>query len=148
MIKSFLLGTILLAVPNGIQDAGWSVFERVQFKTKYIERYGEHFLVPQFDAAIREREGKLFVVKGYYMPMDIGRQSIVISKYPYAACFFCGGAGPESVAEINFKIKPPRFKTDQIITIEGRLKLNDSDVTHLNFILEEAELVTASNSKN
>ncbi len=57
-------------------------------------------------------------------------------------CFFCGGASPASVAEIYFKVKPPRFKADQIIAVRGILKLNDSDIDHMNFILNDAELIT------
>jgi hypothetical protein len=56
-------------------------------------------------------------------------------------CFFCGGAGPEAVAEVHFAGKVPRFKADQIIMAKGILKLNGRDITHLNFILKEAVLV-------
>jgi len=55
-------------------------------------------------------------------------------------CFFCGGAGPESVAEVIFKDKTPRLKPDQLVTITGTLDLNDTDVMHMNFILREAQI--------
>jgi hypothetical protein len=146
--KTLSLALVLWLLPADPVESTWALFERVPFKTKYFPELSEHFLVPQFDAAIRAREGKVLQIKGHYMPMDVGRQTVIISKYPYAACFFCGGAGPESVAEVHFKSKPPKFKADQVISVQGRLKLNDSDVEHLNFILEDAELVTDVQSKN
>jgi hypothetical protein len=143
-MSKIFLWLVLLGLLAEPKESAWTIFERVPFKTKFFKEYSDYFLVPQFDASMRAREGKSLVVKGHYMPMDVGPNIVIVSKYPYAACFFCGGAGPESVAEVVFKNKPPKFKADQIITVQGRLRLNDSDVTHLNFILEDAEVVTES----
>ena len=83
-------------------------------------------------------------LKGYYIPTEVNSEKwIVMSKVPMSQCFFCGGAGPESIAMINFKGKFPKFKTDQIITVKGKLRLNDTNLDELNFILDDAELVTA-----
>ena len=57
-------------------------------------------------------------------------------------CFFCGGGGPESVAEVNFATDPGRVKVDDLITVKGKLKLNTEDLDHINFILTDAVLVT------
>lgn len=77
------------------------------------------------------------------MPMDMSdKRTIILSKFPYSACFFCGAAGPESVAEVQFKTILHRFKTDQVITVRGTLVLNNSDFTHMTFILKDAELIT------
>lgn len=65
---------------------------------------------------------------------------MILSKYPMAQCFFCGIAGPESVVEVTLKEKPPRLKPDQVITITGILKLNDSDVEHMNFLLVDVKV--------
>lgn len=80
-------------------------------------------------------------MEGYYMPLDLeNNYTIVLSRNPYAQCFFCGGAGPESVIEVNFSAKPPKFKMDQIVRVTGVLKLNDKDIEHMNFILTDATL--------
>jgi hypothetical protein len=40
------------------------------------------------------------------------------------------------------KKKPTkRIKVDEIITIKGKLKLNDTDIDELNFILLDAEII-------
>lgn len=120
----------------------WDVFARVNFVEKLITELNEYYLVPQFDARIKEYEGKDFIIAGHYVPFDlVNEDAIVLSKYPYAQCFFCGGAGPESVVEVVFISGIPTIKFDQFITIKGKLRLNAVDVNHLNFILEDAKLI-------
>ena len=120
---------------------GWSLFARVKFDSKFIKEVNGYFLVPQFDSKIKSLIGKEVIVKGYYMPFELPKNQLIISRYPYSSCFFCGGAGPESIAEAVLKTKAPKLKVDQIITVKGKLKLNNSDVDHMNFILEEAEII-------
>jgi len=124
------------------QSDNWELFAKVKFTSKFYKEFNDYFLAPKFDEKIKSFEGKELVLKGHYLPFDLpNKQHIIISKFPYAQCFFCGGAGPESIAEIHFKEKPRKFKADEIIVVKGRLRLNDSDVNHVNFILEDAELV-------
>lgn len=123
---------------------GWDVFARVKFSEKFFKELNEYYLVPFLDSRIRAYEGKQFTLKGHYLPMDVeGSNVIILSKHPYSMCFFCGGAGPESVAEVYFSSKRPRLKADQVITVKGRLVLNDTDTEHMNFILKEAVVVPA-----
>jgi hypothetical protein len=120
---------------------GWKFFAEVRFAPKYFPEFKEKFLVPSFEPAILSKVGAEITVRGHYLPFHMQGNSIIISKFPYAACFFCGGAGPESVAEVIFSRKPPKFKADQVITVKGKLRLNDKDVNHMNFILDDAELL-------
>jgi hypothetical protein len=63
-------------------------------------------------------------------------------------CFFCNGAGPESVMEVvtkNGDTKLKYMKTDKYIELTGILKLNKKDPNHLMYILNEAELVKIIN---
>ena len=66
---------------------------------------------------------------------------IILSKDPMSQCFFCGGGGPESVAEVDFAKDPGAFQVDDLITVRGKLKLNSDDLDHINFILTEAVLI-------
>jgi hypothetical protein len=135
--------TFLLVSGLAVQPSSdlWNIFAKVKFTQKFFKEPGEYYLVPFLDSRIRFYEGKDVTLEGHYLPFDLNnKNSIIISKYPYSACFFCGGAGPESVAEIVFASKPPRMKADQVITVTGILKLNDKDINHMNFILEQARL--------
>lgn len=124
------------------QTDGWGVFAKTKFDAKFNQQAGEYFLYPTFSPDLKAMVGKEFSLEGYYLPIDVdGDAYIILSKFPYSQCFFCGGAGPESIAEVFFKTKPGKFEPDQYIRVKGKLKLNDSDLEHGNFILEEAVLI-------
>jgi len=132
----------LLNAPAKPPDS-WEIFARVKFSSKLFKELNEYFLVPVFDSKIKAYEGHEITLRGHYMPMELDDNKVIIlSKFPYSQCFFCGGAGPESVAEIYFSSKRPRLKTDQVITVTGTLKLNALDINHMNFILENARIET------
>jgi len=140
---NLVTATILIWLGSNVAtDDAWALFARVSFKPQFFKEYDQSFLVPDFRSEILSRKGQEITLQGHYMPIEMERNTIVISKFPYAACFFCGGAGPESVAEVVFATKPPKFKVDQVIKVKGKLALNDNDVNHLNFIIQEAVLIT------
>lgn len=144
MRGSFLVYIFLYAGTTLAQSSdGWLLFAKIKFNAVFFKEYKENFLVPVFDRTIKSYEGMEITLRGHYLPMDLENDRVILlSKYPYAQCFFCGGAGPESVAEIVFPSKHPKLKADQIITVVGKLKLNDTDVNHLNFILKDASVIT------
>lgn len=143
MKTAFLSGVLLLLGTTVYAQAdGWVAFAKTKFDAKYNEKAGEYFLFPTFPADLKAQVGKEIELEGYYLPVDVeGDAYIILSKFPYAQCFFCGGAGPESIAEVTFKTKPRKFEADEFIRIKGKLKLNDSDLEHGNFIVEDAVLV-------
>jgi hypothetical protein len=139
LLAGIFLTPWIVFFPPG--DEGWDIFARVKFTEQTIQN--EYYLVPFLDTRIKSFEGKVISLKGYYLPMDLADdRTIILSKNPYSMCFFCGGAGPESVAEIIFSSKRPKLKPDQVITITGKLKLNARDIEHMNFILEDAIIKT------
>ena len=132
---------VLLSSAAKAQPEGWALFAKTKFDAKYNEKAGEYFLMPTFSEDLKALSGKDISLEGYYLPIDVeGGAYVIISKFPYSQCFFCGGAGPESIAEVYLK-KPVKFEADQYIKIKGRLKLNEGDVDHGNFMVENAELI-------
>lgn len=121
----------------------WQVFEKVKFRDTYVKEFRDILPVPQFDEAIRAWEGKEITLTGYVIPATEapGFDWIILSRYSFANCFFCGKAGVESIAEIQLKGKRPFFKNDHQYTFRGRLQLNKDDWEHLHFILKDAVLV-------
>lgn len=142
-MKRILL--VLFIVISGCafaQTDGWVGFAKTKFDAKYNDKAGEYFLYPTFSPDLKAQVGKEIDLEGYYLPIEVeGNAYIILSKFPYSQCFFCGGAGPESIAEVYFKSKGQTFEPDQFIRVKGKLKLNDSDLEHGNFIVEEAVLV-------
>ena len=120
---------------------GWESLEGVKFESKYNETIDDYQLLPEFSDDILAKEGTVIQLTGYYVPFYLEGGAIILSRYPFAQCFFCGNAGPESVAEVYLKQANPKFLPDQLVTVSGILTLNANDADHLNYILKEAELV-------
>ena len=124
------------------QVAGWEIFADTRFKWQYAEEFGMEVETPIFNKKIEELEGKEITLTGHYLPLELDGERIIISKLPYASCFFCGGGvGQESVAEVVFNTVQRPFRMDELITVKGRLKLNEDDYDHLVFILEDAKVI-------
>jgi hypothetical protein len=121
----------------------WNEFAKTKFESKYYEKLGEYLFYPNFPADLKAMEGKEITVQGYYVPFaPEDGDYIIVSKYPMSQCFFCGGGGPESIAEVNFAKGNTKFQVDDLITVKGKLKLNADDLDHVNFILTDAVLVS------
>lgn len=121
----------------------WNEFAKTKFDPKYNEKLGEYLFYPTFTPELKNTVGKEVTLQGFYVPFAAEGQSyIVISKYPMSQCFFCGGAGPESIAEVTFVKSNQKFEVDDLITVKGKLKLNTEDMEHVNFILTDAVLVS------
>ncbi len=130
-----------IALSMIVQNTGWEAFEDTTFHWVWSDEYGSHIELPEFSESVKKLEGSTITLTGHYIPMDLEGNSIIISKQPNASCFFCGGAGPESVAEVQFKSAQRNFKTDEILTIQGKLRLNSHDYAHMVFILTDARII-------
>ena len=148
-MRKFLLSLSVVAVAIsllGLQQKEldlWALFGKTRFVEKLNREFNMYFLYPNFSDELKALEGKEVRISGFYIPLDVATSDYaVLSKFPMAECFFCGGAGPETIVVGKLKTKPSRrIKTDEIITIRGKLKLNSEDVEEMNFILEEAVIV-------
>lgn len=135
--------TLLTAIQAFAQDLTWKTLADVSWERKYNKEYDEHINYPKFGAKVLPYEGKEVVIKGYLLPVEVEGDYIVISAFPYQSCFFCGGAGVESVMEVYLK-KKKTVKAMQI-KIKGKLKLNVNDVNHLVYLLKDAEIIEEIN---
>ncbi|WP_025740645.1 hypothetical protein [Aquimarina pacifica] len=120
------------------QQLTWNDFADVRFHDIYSEKYDDYFLKPTFGTIINSFEGSSVSIKGYFLDFSSKEGSFyMVSRNPMSSCFFCGGAGPETIVEVIFKNKP-NYKTDQVVEITGILELNAEDVDHCNYIVKEA----------
>ena len=125
-----------------IQPSGWEIFEDTRFQWQFDEDLGLEVEIPIFNKEIKALEGKEITLTGHYLPLDLEGNRVIISRLPYASCFFCGGGvGQESVAEVEFLNVQRPFRMDELITAKGRLKLNVDDYEHLVFILTDAKVI-------
>ena len=137
-----LLFTLALVLTDAVSqtEITWETLSDVRFTDKYYEEEGDYYLFPNFGSSVKELEGKEVFLRGYILAIDPEVGYYLLSSNPYASCFFCGNAGPETVVELSFKSKQRKLKMDQLVTIIGRLKLNDDNVYQCNYIFEDHKL--------
>lgn len=118
----------------------WKELENVTFKKHFDKELGIYVDKPIFGKKIKKWNNKVVTVKGYIIPLEgyEGQTYFIFSKFPYSMCFFCGGAGPETVMEVDM-VKGKKIKyTSKQITIKGKLKLNDDNIDKLMYLLVDA----------
>lgn len=136
MLKVIIVFTWWLSQPF----LGWDTLQQLELKKTYDEFLGEEMELPVFSDELKAFDGSIVTVQGYVIPLEqTGAQDyFVLSRFPYNNCFFCGNAGPETVAEV-YAEEEFTF-VDTKVQVTGRLELNDDDPLHLFFILSEAEV--------
>jgi hypothetical protein len=123
------------------QESLWKTLSKITYRKEYDEFLGFKIDKPVFSDEIKNLNGKEVTVKGYIIPVEgyKGHKEFIFSAFPYASCFFCGGAGPESVMEV--KASDAIVYSAESITLRGKLTLNSDDVNKLMYALTEARLV-------
>lgn len=129
----------LLSAQSG--DNVWKTLAKISYKKEYDELMGFKIDKPVFSDQVRALEGKEITLKGYVIPVEgyVSHKEFIFSAYPYSMCFFCGGAGPETVMEV-LALEPIKYSADAI-TIKGKLMLNDKDINRLMYKLVNVKLV-------
>lgn len=129
--------TMLLAATN-YKKVRWWMLQDVEYEKEYDKEIDGYVDKPIFGDRVKALDGKDIEIAGYVIPVDISAGEYVLSAYPFSNCYFCGGAGPESVMELNISDKSSKFKTDDYVTFRGKFRLNSTDMLHLNYIMDEA----------
>ena len=139
---------LLAGVAAQAQDTNlWKTLSKITYEKKFDELLGFKVDVPVFSEGIQELEGEMVEVSGYIVPVE-GYKShteFIFSAYPYNMCFFCGGAGPETVMEVT-SIEPIKYSTERV-KLRGKLTLNSDDINRLMYIMTDATLITGAEGK-
>lgn len=119
----------------------WQQLSKITYKKEYNEIMGFKVDVPVFAEDVKKLSGKEITIKGYIIPIEgyKSHKEFVFSAFPYSMCFFCGGAGPETVMEV-FASEAVKY-TDDPVTLKGKLELNNDDINRLIYSLTDATLV-------
>lgn len=128
-------------ISDTITPITWQTLATTSFSLKKMNlKDGLEILFPKFSPSVKALNGKKISLKGFVIPLESveGQTVIILSKYPNSSCFFCGASGPETVVQIELK-KKLNLRLDQIKNFTGVFRLNDTDISKLNFIIEDAE---------
>ncbi|WP_192349005.1 DUF3299 domain-containing protein [Algoriphagus sp. Y33] len=137
----FLLVCCLISTSIFAQTKiNWDILSDVTFSDKYSEEVEAYYYFPTFGPSVLALNNKEVIIKGYVLEIDRGNDVYILSANPFAACFFCGAAGPESIVELKLGKNHPRLTVDQVVTFRGILKLNAVDIYQCNYILESAAI--------
>lgn len=136
------LSLIVISLASTAQTSiRWADLEQVGFEEFYDRDRSEWSMQATFSESVRNLNGVDIEITGYTIPLDVSGEVYVLSAFAFSSCFFCGGAGPESVMGLNFKESPDRLNTDDVITVRGTLRLNRNPGLEFHYMLDNVELI-------
>lgn len=115
----------------------WGIIGMVSFK-----KVDEATIYPVYNDEVKRFDNRTFRLTGYMIPMKGGakQSNFLISTLPINQCYFCGKNGNPIMVIVHMK-EPVRF-TFKAVTVEGRLKLDNSNAYYSPPVyLNEAVLV-------
>jgi hypothetical protein len=133
-----ILSTISINAQN--EKNIWSTLALLEFEQKddsgNFDEEGN--ILPLIEAF----EGKEVEVAGYVIPLS-GKKAqshFMFSAYPYASCFFCGKAGPETIMEVFVKDDKKIEFSEKKISIKGTFHFTSRNPNDVMFTLKNAEI--------
>ncbi len=129
---------VVINDPNA-KELTWATLADVEYNEVYLDELDAFVWEPVFGDKVKAYKGEQIYITGYMVPVDIDANYFVLSRYPFAQCFFCGNAGPESVVDLRLADEDRQFIQDERLTFTGKLRLNSTDIYELNYILEDAK---------
>lgn len=119
----------------------WKSLSKISYKKEYDELMGFKIDKPVFSESVKAMQGKEIIIKGYIIPVEgyKSHKEFIFSAFPYSSCFFCGGAGPETVMEVE-ALEGVKYVADAIV-LKGIIQLNDKDVNRLMYKLVNAKVI-------
>ena len=121
-------------------DISWSDLTDVKVIQENDEKTGLILVKPTFGESVKKLVGKEIYISGYIIPLDLDKNEFALSQNPFYSCFFCGGAGPETMITLAFKDSPSDLKIDDFRIVRGIFKLNEDDPAKLIYEIHEAEI--------
>ncbi len=142
LLLCFTTSVLLAQAEKQSSPSVWKTLGKITYKKEYDEIMGFKIDKPVFSEEVRALDGTEIKIKGYIIPVEgyKSHNEFIFSAFPYNMCFFCGGAGPETVMEVVAS-EPVKYTAESII-LKGKLVLNDSDINRLMYAIEDAVLVS------
>lgn len=140
-IYLFLVLSFALVQSATGQKGVWKTLSQLTYKKEMDEFLGFKIDKPVFGEPVKALEGEEITIRGYIIPVEgyKNQTEFVFSAYPYSMCFFCGGAGPETVMEVEAR-ETVEYTADPI-TLKGTFHLNSDDINALMYKLTDARQV-------
>ncbi|MEL6192822.1 MAG: DUF3299 domain-containing protein [Bacteroidota bacterium] len=141
MLKKFFTVFFALGLSVSLlsqEKIDWEILADVTYEYEYVEALNIWHGTPDFGSKVKTYSNKEISIRGYVIPLQLSGDLYMLSAFPYQSCFFCGGAGQETVMELRMKSDKWKLKTDELLTFTGILRLNDKEL-EMSYILEDAK---------
>lgn len=143
-LKHLIVVLLALQISSFINEEpvniSWKSLSETSFSEYFNETKNIWTLEGLFPMSIKELNGSDVKITGYVIPLDIKERSYVLSAYPYSSCYFCGGAGPESIVNLQLNDLKDYIETDAIKTFSGVLVLQSRPKNGFYFTLINARI--------
>ncbi|GAA4846254.1 hypothetical protein [Algivirga pacifica] len=117
----------------------WKDLSKIEWNNYFDELLAMNVEEGNFDESIHQLEGQILEIEGYIIPVDTDANTMVLSQFPYANCFFCSGTvGPETI--IRLTMKKDLELLNKKVRVKGKFNLHDKAFDRLYYQLEEAEV--------
>jgi hypothetical protein len=142
-ILPFFCSLLLTSSVAMAQQDAWPSLTSITFNKVYDEVMGMEVDKPVFGIVQQSLNGKEITLRGYIIPLEgkVKQSHFMFSVYPISMCFFCGNAGPETVAEVFMANGQKLPYVEDKIHIKGTLQLNPSDPSGTIYKLINAQLI-------
>ncbi len=118
-----------------------------EFKEVWSEEYQSIYMCPIFPKEVKGLDGERVEIEGVLTIVDALADYYVVGKKMVG--FGCGTGSdpdkytsdPRELLELEFKEVPVNLKHGQKIKVQGVIRLNEDDILHLVYIIEDAEIV-------
>lgn len=140
LFLSWVLSLFFISITSAQTNLSWEDLAEVTWQESYDEETGITNLRGIYSEHLRSFEGQEVIIEGYVIPLDAIGLSYALSRSSFAACFFCGQAGPETVLDLNVRPKsiPSYRQKDQLIKFKGVIVLKESNDTGFHYTLDQA----------
>jgi hypothetical protein len=126
------------------QKSFWSTLSIVNVTKSYNSDFGYEVSKTKVSPLVKSFESKEVILEGFIIPLSgkLAQSHFMLSKFSEKMCFFCGKAGPESVAQVFLANNKKQAYTDSIIKVKGTLRINENDPSELLYTLDNAIIIS------
>lgn len=148
-IKSVLFIFLFISLTNSVfsqKKITWKDVVEIYAKEFRLKEKNPTSILNTKTMSLKDVENKKVKIRGYFLDIDPDGNWYVLSKNPFATCFFCGKSGPETILElISYKNVKKKFKSDDLVEVTGFFNIVYDPEDKMSFVIEKASIKHINN---
>ena len=143
-IKSILFLFLFISLSNNVfsqKKITWKNVLEIYAKEFRLTEKNPTSTINKKAMSLEDVANKKVTIVGYFLDLDPDGKWFMLSKNPFATCFFCGKAGPETVLELlGYKNVKKKFKSDDMVEVTGIFNSIYDFEDKISFVLENVSI--------